>query len=60
MIDGQYIEHRDDVQWFEAEPHLRLWQRHRWQTRGLSGLDFIERCSCGAMRREGKGRWWRP
>lgn len=53
------IEHRDGVPWFEAEAHLRLWQRHRWQTRGWHGFDYVERCSCGAMRRNG-GRWWRP
>lgn len=44
------------VSW-HAAPIPRLGHRHRAQTRGYLGLfDLVERCACGAARRNG-GRW---
>jgi hypothetical protein len=43
--------------WWNHAPIPRRWHRCQPQTRGwVNGFDLIERCACGAARRNG-GRW---
>jgi hypothetical protein len=54
--DGNYTEHLNGVPWHKAE--LPPW-RHDCtpQTRGVIGLDTVERCACGATLFRGRGGW---
>jgi len=45
---GTYVEHRDDVPWWEAPIPWR-WHRCRKQTRGIVDGRTIYRCPCGAI-----------
>jgi len=44
------------VPWYNA-PLPRRWHRCRRQTYGWIGMDYVERCACGAMRLSGRGGW---
>jgi hypothetical protein len=44
-----YLEHLDGVPWHEGEPPPR-WHKCTAQTRGWFGLNYTERCRCGAIR----------
>lgn len=48
------IWHTDGIQWWEAKIPRR-WHKCKPQTQGWLGLDFIERCACGAIGRTGPG-----
>lgn len=56
------VEHLDGIPWWSAPSH-RWWRRHHVQSRVrgstvLPGVELTERCSCGAMRLDGR-RWIR-
>lgn len=54
---GNDLEHLDGVPWHKASTP-RFLHRHRAQTRGYLGyFNLVERCACGAARRNGRGRW---
>jgi hypothetical protein len=53
---ADYIESIDGTDW----AHVPLPPRLHWcfpQTRGRFGLDYVERCACGAARLTPGGRW---
>lgn len=51
-MDSLEIEHKDNIPFWQA-PVPRRWHKCSAQTRGWSGLNFVERCACGAIRFEG-------
>lgn len=51
-----YLESIDDVLWADAPLPPRL-HRCRPQTRGWVGLDYVERCACGAARMSSRAPW---
>jgi len=53
---GTRIESVDGIEWSKGEPPAR-WHRCRPQTRGWIGLDYTERCRCGAARMAPCGPW---
>jgi hypothetical protein len=52
--DGGYVESLGGVLWADA-PLPPRWHRCTTQTRGWIGLNWIERCACGATKLD--GRW---
>lgn len=54
--DGEYLEHLDGVDWFDAPPPPR-WHKCVAQTRGWMLGGFIERCACGGARLHRPGPW---
>jgi hypothetical protein len=54
--DGDYIESLGDVSWGDA-PLPYLWHHCKPQTRGWFGLNYTERCACGATRLSARGAW---
>jgi hypothetical protein len=51
------IKHVGGVTWYDA-PKPRRWHRCKVQTSGWIGFDLVERCACGAIRRNGRGGWF--
>lgn len=55
--DGaEWIAHLDGVAWHDA-PAPPARHEHWVQTRGLFGLELVERCPCGATRLGGHPGW---
>ena len=55
--DCDYIESVGGIAWQDAPLPYR-WHRCRPQTRGWFGLNYTERCACGATRLDGRyGNW---
>jgi hypothetical protein len=52
-MDYIQMEHVGGVPWWAA-PVPRRWHRCRAQTRGWRYFDEVERCACGAIRRNGR------
>jgi hypothetical protein len=51
-----YLESLDGVLWADA-PLPYPWHHCQPQTRGLIGLNYTERCACGAIRMSARGPW---
>lgn len=54
--DLDYIESINGVSWADA-PLPHPWHRCKTQTRGWFGLNYTERCACGATRYAARGPW---
>jgi hypothetical protein len=52
----EYVESLGGVMWSNA-PLPLPWHRCRPQTRAWLGLDYVERCPCGAARMSPDGPW---
>jgi hypothetical protein len=53
---ADYIESIDGIDWHDA-PLPSRWHQCREQTRGWFGLNYVERCACGATRLRHSEPW---